>query len=36
LKAFYTDTLEAVVAFSNGKPNRVANPEALAHAKQRS
>src|SRR6267154_1922883 len=33
LKAFYTDTLEAVVAFSNGKPIRVANPEALAHAK---
>ncbi|HYR78961.1 MAG TPA: NAD(P)-dependent oxidoreductase, partial [Candidatus Dormibacteraeota bacterium] len=36
LKAFYTDTLEAVVAFRNGKPIRVANPEALAHAKQRS
>src|ERR1700730_7915038 len=29
LKAFYTDTLEAVVAFSNGKPIRVANPEAI-------
>jgi phosphoglycerate dehydrogenase-like enzyme len=36
LKAFYTDTLEAVVAFADGKPIRVANPDALAHAKQRS
>jgi phosphoglycerate dehydrogenase-like enzyme len=35
LRAFYTDTLEAVVAFSDGKPLRVANPDALAHAKQR-
>ena len=35
LKAFYTDTLEAVVAFSDGKPIRIANPDALAHAKQR-
>jgi phosphoglycerate dehydrogenase-like enzyme len=35
LNAFYTDTLEAVVAFSNGKPIRIANPEALSHAKQR-
>jgi phosphoglycerate dehydrogenase-like enzyme len=35
LRAFYTDTVEAVVAFSDGKPIRVANPDALAHAKQR-
>jgi phosphoglycerate dehydrogenase-like enzyme len=35
LTAFYTDTLEAVVAFANGTPIRVANPEALSHAKQR-
>jgi phosphoglycerate dehydrogenase-like enzyme len=35
LKAFYSDTLEAVVAFADGKPIRVANPEALAHARQR-
>jgi phosphoglycerate dehydrogenase-like enzyme len=35
LRAFYTDTLEAVVAFSDGKPIRVVNPGALAHAKQR-
>jgi phosphoglycerate dehydrogenase-like enzyme len=34
LRAFYTDTLEAVVAFANGTPIRVANPAALAHAKQ--
>src|ERR1700724_2975011 len=36
LRAFYTDTLEAVVAFSDGKPIRVANPDSLAHANQRS
>jgi phosphoglycerate dehydrogenase-like enzyme len=35
LTAFYTDTLEAVVAFANGAPIRVANPDALGHAKQR-
>ncbi len=33
LTAFYTDTLEAVIAFTNGAPIRVANPGALAHAK---
>jgi phosphoglycerate dehydrogenase-like enzyme len=35
LTAFYTDTLEAVVAFADGAPIRVANPDALTHAKQR-
>jgi phosphoglycerate dehydrogenase-like enzyme len=35
LTAFYIDTLEAVVAFANGTPIRIANPDALAHAKQR-
>jgi phosphoglycerate dehydrogenase-like enzyme len=35
LIAFYTDTLEAVVAFADGAPIRVANPDALTHAKQR-
>jgi len=35
MKAFYTDTLEVLVAFANGTPIRVANPEALAHARQR-
>jgi phosphoglycerate dehydrogenase-like enzyme len=35
LIAFYTDTLEAVVAFADGAPIRVANPNALAHARQR-
>jgi phosphoglycerate dehydrogenase-like enzyme len=34
LRAFYTDTLEAVVAFANGTPIRVANPDALTRAKQ--
>jgi phosphoglycerate dehydrogenase-like enzyme len=34
LRAFYTDTLEAVIAFANGTPIRVANPDALTHAKQ--
>jgi phosphoglycerate dehydrogenase-like enzyme len=34
LRAFYTDTLEAVIAFANGIPIRVANPDALTHAKQ--
>jgi phosphoglycerate dehydrogenase-like enzyme len=31
LTAFYVDTLEAVAAFVNGTPIRVANPAALAH-----
>ena len=31
LTAFYVDTLEAVVAFVNGTPIRIANPAALAH-----
>ena len=35
LRAFYTDTLEAVVAYVDGAPIRVANPDALAHPKQR-
>ena len=35
LRAFYTDTLEALVAFADGAPIRVANPGALAHPKQR-
>src|SRR5579885_340014 len=35
LKAFYSDTLEAVVAYANGAPIRVANPAALAHPKHR-
>jgi phosphoglycerate dehydrogenase-like enzyme len=33
LTAFYTDTLEALVAFAEGAPIRIANPEALRHAK---
>jgi len=33
LRAFYTDTLEAVLAFANGKPVRIANPDARKHAK---
>ena len=36
LTAFYTDTLEAVVAFANSAPIRVANPAVLEHPKQRS
>ena len=35
LTAFYIDTLEAVVAYANGTPIRIANPDALAHAKRR-
>src|SRR5580698_927007 len=35
LRAFYTDTVEAVVAFIDGKPIRIANPDALAHPKHR-
>ncbi len=34
LTAFYADTLEAVAAFANGAPIRVANPDALAHRKK--
>ncbi len=34
LTAFYTDTLEAVAAFADGAPIRVANPDALAHRKK--
>ena len=29
LTAFYSDTVEAVVAWLNGTPIRIANPEAL-------
>jgi len=36
LTAFYTDTLEALVAFAEGAPIRVANPEALTPRKARS
>jgi phosphoglycerate dehydrogenase-like enzyme len=35
LTAFYTDTVEAVVAFADGAAIRVANPDSLAHAKHR-
>jgi phosphoglycerate dehydrogenase-like enzyme len=35
LRAFYADTLDAVVAFASGAPIRVANPDALKHQKQR-
>jgi phosphoglycerate dehydrogenase-like enzyme len=35
LRAFYGDTAEAVIAFADGAPIRVANPEALQHEKQR-
>src|SRR5215469_14573854 len=35
LRAFYTHTLDALVAFADGKPIRVANPPALEHAKHR-
>jgi phosphoglycerate dehydrogenase-like enzyme len=34
LTAFYEDTLEAVLAFADGTPIRVANPAALVHARQ--
>ena len=33
LRAFYSDTIDAVVAFADGKPIRIANPDALAHAR---
>jgi phosphoglycerate dehydrogenase-like enzyme len=32
LTAFYADTLDAVLAFANGTPVRIANPEALSRA----
>ncbi len=34
LSVFYADTVEAVLAFANGAPIRVANPAALSHARQ--
>jgi phosphoglycerate dehydrogenase-like enzyme len=34
LTAFYVDTLQAVVAFVNGTPIRIANPAALAHRRK--
>jgi phosphoglycerate dehydrogenase-like enzyme len=34
LAAFYSDTVEAVAAFADGAPIRVANPDALRHTKQ--
>ncbi len=34
LTAFYVDTLEAVVAFVNGTPIRIANPAVLAHRRK--
>jgi phosphoglycerate dehydrogenase-like enzyme len=34
LRAFYGDMPEAVAAYARGAPVRVANPEALGHAKQ--
>lgn len=33
LHAFYSDTIDAVVAFADGKPIRIANQDALAHSK---
>jgi phosphoglycerate dehydrogenase-like enzyme len=35
LRAFYTETQEALVAYVDGAPIRVANPDALANPKQR-
>ncbi|MGO9604696.1 MAG: D-2-hydroxyacid dehydrogenase family protein [Candidatus Binataceae bacterium] len=35
LIAFYSDSLDAIVAFANGSPTRMVNPDALAHAKHR-
>ena len=35
LRAFYSDSVEAVVAFLGGAPIRVANRDALGHARQR-
>jgi phosphoglycerate dehydrogenase-like enzyme len=33
LAAFYSDSLEAIVAFAHGTPTRVSNPEALERAR---
>jgi phosphoglycerate dehydrogenase-like enzyme len=33
LAAFYADSLDAIVAFAEGTPDRVSNPDALKHAK---
>ena len=33
LAAFYADSLEAIVAFADGNPTRVSNPEALARVR---
>jgi phosphoglycerate dehydrogenase-like enzyme len=33
LTAFYADTVDAVLAFANGAPIRIANPDALARRK---
>ena len=35
LRAFYSDTLDGVVAYVEGKPVRVVNTDALKHPKQR-
>ncbi len=35
MRAFYTDTLEAVAAFVDGAPIRIANAKALGHEKHR-
>jgi phosphoglycerate dehydrogenase-like enzyme len=35
LAAFYSDSLEVIVAFADGAPIRLANPDALAHPRQR-
>ena len=34
LAAFYSDSLEAIVAFTDGAPVRIANPDALTHPRQ--
>ena len=34
LTAFYADTVDAVLAFANGAPIRIANPDALARRKK--
>ena len=36
LVAFYSDSLDAVVAYANGAPTRIVNREALAHPRQQS
>ncbi|HVM99390.1 MAG TPA: D-2-hydroxyacid dehydrogenase family protein [Caulobacteraceae bacterium] len=33
LRAFYSDSLEAIIAFADGAPIRIANPEALEKAR---